>query len=87
MGWSALSPLPYPLQGDFASFVHLIAPGGSLITQQDIAPPAAFIPPRLWQPDQVARQSYPLTLPTDAPAGTYQVRAGLYNSAGRLPAR
>ena len=71
---------------DYNSFVHLLGPDGKLVAQQDKQPQASFLATHLWQPQQVMQEVYTLTLPPDAPAGQYQLLAGMYDANGqRLP--
>jgi hypothetical protein len=84
--WRSTQPAQTITNEDYSTFLHLVGPDGNLATQADVAPEAAFLPPRLWQPDAAAPQRYTLTLPADAPAGTYTLYAGMYDAAGRLPA-
>ena len=57
-----------PLATDYTSFVHLLGPDGKLVAQQDKQPQASLLATHLWQPQQVMREVYALTLPTDAQA-------------------
>lgn len=71
----------------FKGFVHLIGPDGALLTQDDQIPLDGFLPTTLWQPGQVIVDTYTLTVPATAPAGTYTLLAGMYDEATlqRLP--
>lgn len=84
--WRSTQAAQIIANDDYASFLHLVAPDGSLAAQADVPPNAAFLPPRLWQPGAAAPQRYSLALPQDAPPGTYTLYAGLYDAQGRLPA-
>lgn len=69
-----------PIEKDYTVFVHLIGPDGALVTQQDTQPLGGFFPTSFWRTGQPVTDSYTLSVPADAPAGTYEVRAGMYDS-------
>ena len=83
--WRSTEPARTITNEDYATFLHLVGPDGGLVAQADVAPEAAFLAPRLWQPDAAAPQRYTLALPATAPAGRYTLYAGMYDVAGRLP--
>lgn len=66
-----------PMGCDNKVFVHIIGPGGELVTQHDHEPP---VPTSQW----TGRVEYTktLVLPTDAAVGDYEIRAGLYAPKG-----
>lgn len=72
---------------DYTTFVHVVGPDGTLITQRDAQPLDGFIPTSYWPPRQAVADDYTLTLPADAPAGEYRVMVGWYDlaTATRLP--
>ncbi|MGB0383685.1 MAG: ArnT family glycosyltransferase [Ardenticatenaceae bacterium] len=70
---------PASLAQDYTVFVHLIGPDGQLITQQDQQPLAGFLRTSLWKPNDPIVDQLTLTLPTDAPTGTYEIRVGMYD--------
>jgi uncharacterized membrane protein len=75
--WTTDQPPP----ADFTVFVHLLAPDGSLIAQNDSFPtwltPA---PTSQWPLDQAVLDRHFLTLPNNLPAGTYTLKMGLYHA-------
>jgi hypothetical protein len=64
---------------DYTSFVHLINSEGQGITQSDHQPGGNFYPSSYWQPGETLRDQHTLILPPDLPAGTYQLRVGMYH--------
>lgn len=70
---------------DYTVFVHLVAPDGTLVAQQDRQPLAGFAPTHTWLPGQRVTDEFSLALPANLAPGSYEVRAGLYTAAGRLP--
>ncbi|MGB0383683.1 MAG: phospholipid carrier-dependent glycosyltransferase [Ardenticatenaceae bacterium] len=75
------------LERDLTVFVHLVGPDGQLVSQQDQEPLGGFFPTSLWPAGQVIADEYELLLPADAPAGTYELRVGMYDlvTGQRLP--
>ncbi|MEN9935270.1 MAG: hypothetical protein RLZZ387_1849 [Chloroflexota bacterium] len=61
------------------AFVHLLAPDGSIAAQFDGLP--AAVETQAWEPGAPQRGRVALLVPPDAPAGTYQLIAGLYDPA------
>jgi hypothetical protein len=53
---------------------HLDAPDGRVIANGD----GLGVPVENWQPGDVIVQRHTLNIPRDTPAGTYQVRTGVY---------
>ncbi|NJK82296.1 MAG: hypothetical protein HC914_21560 [Chloroflexaceae bacterium] len=76
--WRTDAPLP---QDDWL-FARLIGPDGQTYAQLDLP-----LPTSAWQTGRYTPAELPLTVPTNAPAGTYQVVVGLYEleSGQRLP--
>ncbi|MCX7856049.1 MAG: PASTA domain-containing protein, partial [Anaerolineae bacterium] len=62
----------------YAVFVHLIGPDGRLIAQEDVEPLRGSRPTDTWVPQMPLWDPHQVTLPSDAPPGTYQVRTGMY---------
>lgn len=81
--WKVLEPPP----ADYTVFIHLLDARGALITQFDRPAGGSTTPTSTWQVGQVLRDTYPLSIPRDAPAGTYTIRMGMYlwPSMERLP--
>jgi hypothetical protein len=72
--WQSVQPLAV----DYTSFVHVINPAGQGVTQSDHQPGGDYYPSSFWQPGETLRDQHTLTLPTDLPAGTYELRVGMY---------
>lgn len=67
-------------------FVHLLTMDlQTLIAQDDTEPVNGLRPTNIWAPGDVINDPHQLTIPQGTPAGTYQIRVGLYDPAGRLP--
>ncbi|MBC7227163.1 MAG: PASTA domain-containing protein, partial [Thermoflexales bacterium] len=72
----------------YVVFVHLIGPDGRLIAQEDVEPLRGGRPTDTWVPQMPLWDPHQVTLPGDAPPGTYQVRTGMYpvgQPGNRLP--
>ena len=66
-------------------FVHLLTPDmQTLIAQRDIEPMNGLRPTNTWTPGEIINDPHQVLLPENTPAGTYQIRVGLYDPAGRL---
>ena len=80
--WQAQTALPI----NYQSFVHLLRPDGSLVTQSDHLNPGDF-PTRRWPQDKYVRDVHLLQLPPDLPPGDYTLTAGLWvqTEGWRLP--
>lgn len=72
---------------DFQVFVHLDGPDGATLAQGDKTPLDGDWPSSAWEPGLTFRDEYPILLPTDMPAGSYDLRVGLYRltDGWRLP--
>ena len=83
--WKAISTIPE----SYMSFVHLIAADGHLATQDDHELGRGFYRANFWQPSEIIRERYELSLPRDIPPGDYVLRAGAYSfpSLTRLAVR
>ena len=67
-------------------FIHLLDGAGNIVAQVDRPPVNGLAPTHRWQPGDLVRDPYQIALPPDLPAGTYELRAGLYTDEnGRLP--
>ena len=75
-----------PLEINYQSFLHVLRPDGSLLTQSDHLNPGDY-PTRRWPLDKYVRDEFVLVIPADAPPGSYPVAAGLWVQAEgwRLP--
>ncbi len=72
----------------YVVFVHLIAPDGNLVAQEDIEPLRGTRPTDTWTPQMPLWDPHQVQLPGNAPLGTYQVRVGMYpvgQPGNRLP--
>ncbi len=63
---------------DYTSYVHLITGDGQGITQSDHRPGGDSYPSNYWQIGEILRDRHTLSIPTDVPAGVYQLRVGMY---------
>jgi mannosyltransferase len=63
-------------------FVHILDADRRLVAQTDREPVGGLYPTDRWQPDEVVVDRYGISLPADAPPGTYTVIAGLYDFSG-----
>ena len=72
---------------DFTAFVHLLDASGALCAQSDAAPRNGTYPTSVWTPGEIVLDARTLTLPPDAPPGTYHLEIGMYEwpSLQRLP--
>lgn len=81
--WQALRGSDVAYKG----FVHLLAPDGTLVAQDDQQPQEGFLPTPLWREGLSVVDEYTLTVPRGAAAGEYTLLAGLYDESSlqRLP--
>jgi hypothetical protein len=80
--WDSLETTPT----DYTVFVHVVGPDGQAVAQQDWQPLQNYAPTHLWSKGQrLVDDRYAIQLPADLAPGTYEVRAGMYTDAGRLP--
>jgi hypothetical protein len=63
-------------------FLHLVAPDGTLAAQSDGIPAGWTRPTTGWLPGEYVTDVRTLTLPADAPPGSYTLLTGLYDTAG-----
>ncbi|MFN2169291.1 MAG: protein O-mannosyl-transferase family [Anaerolineae bacterium] len=76
--WQALRPL----EERYHSFVHLIDGAGKRVAQSDHQPGGVYYPTTLWHLGERLRDDHYLTVPADAPPGTYRLLAGMYALSG-----
>ncbi len=71
----------------YTVFVHLIGPDGGVVAQDDRQPGLGDVanPTNTWVPGVIVSDEHRLAIPDDAPAGTYQLRTGMYAPGYRLP--
>lgn len=81
--WKALATLDQ----DYTVFVHLVDAQGQIWGQKDNQPVKGEYPTSLWEPGEIIRDTYPLTLDPTIPPGEYQLLVGMYlpESGQRLP--
>jgi len=74
------------LEINYQVFVHVLGPGGELVTQSHKLNPGEF-PTRRWPLDRYVWDGHELLLPPDMPPGEYAVATGLWVQAEgwRLP--
>jgi hypothetical protein len=72
---------------DYTTFVQVIGPDNSILTQADSRPLNGFVPTSYWSPRQEMADTYKIQLPPDAPAGDYRLVVGWYDleTMSRLP--
>jgi len=72
---------------DYTVFVHLLGPDGQVHGQVDAWPVSGTLATSQWTPGEIITDHYSVPIPSDAPAGDYQVEIGLYLLATleRLP--
>jgi hypothetical protein len=70
----------------YTVFTHLVGPDGQLWGQWDNPPVSGSYPTDEWSADETVFDPYLIPIKEDAPAGSYRLLVGLYDSAGtRLP--
>lgn len=80
--WRCLSPL----DSSYKVFVHVLTEDrATLIAQRDIVPVNGLRPTTGWAAGEIISDPHQVPLPEGTPPGTYQIRVGFYNDAGRLP--
>jgi hypothetical protein len=66
---------------DLKAFVHIVdASSGRLIAQSDGNPVWGFTPTSRWRTGELVEDTRTLTIPADAPPGTYSILAGIYRA-------
>jgi hypothetical protein len=73
--WAAIAPP----EEDYSVFVHLLGPDGTLVAQQDNIPVHGTYSTLLWKAGERLDDTYELTVPSNAPAGSYTLVAGMYD--------
>ena len=73
---------------DYKVFVHLYDGQGGILAQRDRRPGLGARATTTWQQGEIVADRYYVEMPSDAPAGTYEVGVGLYDprSGDRLRA-
>jgi len=72
--WQVLVQPP----ADYTVFIHVLNDHGNLVAQFDRPAGGNTYPTSNWQVGQLLRDSYPVLIPPEIPAGTYSVRMGMY---------
>jgi len=75
------------LSESYTVFAHLLDAEGQLVDQANSPPVNGEYPTQWWSPGEIVVDDHVFDLPTDAPAGEYQVALGLYRLSDgvRLP--
>jgi hypothetical protein len=75
------------VSANYEVFTHLIGPQGQMISQVDAVPQGYGRPTTDWRPGETIIDEYRLSIPPDAPLGTYELQVGMYNlkTMQRLP--
>lgn len=68
----------------WSTFIHLLDARGEKVAQVDRTPLGEHYPPPQWQRGQSLADAYALALPTQLPAGRYQLVFGAYRGAERF---
>jgi hypothetical protein len=63
---------------DFKTFVHLLDGSGQVVAQHDGDPVGGFTPTTRWRSGEVIADRHRLSLPTGLAAGSYVLKAGMY---------
>jgi mannosyltransferase len=81
--WRALSE---PRE-DYHAFAHLLADGSRVVAGHDKVPLNEYFRPTSWPVGEPLRDEYVISVPQDAPLGSYRLEVGLYSYPGlqRLP--
>ncbi|MBN2007065.1 MAG: protein kinase [Anaerolineae bacterium] len=80
--WQALQTIP----SSYQVFIHVLTLDFSaVVAQRDIEPMNGLRPTNSWAPGEIINDPHQISLPQNTPAGTYQIRVGLYNPEGRMP--
>ncbi|MCX7853816.1 MAG: hypothetical protein N2383_13695 [Caldilineales bacterium] len=72
--WQAEAPIPV----SYTVFTQLLDAEGRYVTGWDNPPCHGTCPTPTWQPGEIIRDEYRLSLPADRPTGSYVLQAGWY---------
>ncbi len=75
--WKTLSRM----ERVYAVFNHMSGPDGTPLAQQDGWPQDGAYHTSQWLPGEVVEDHYTIQVPSDAPAGEYPLRVGMYDAA------
>jgi hypothetical protein len=80
--WRSLAPVTV----DYDVFIHVVDADGNILAQADRQPLNSLAATSVWQPGDIVRDPYAISLPSDLPEDTV-VRVGLYlrETGARLP--
>jgi len=78
LAWEALAEMDI----SYRVYLHLIEPGGRILTQDDGEPVAWTRPTTGWAVSEVVVDVRSLGVPADAEPGVYEVRVGMYGPDG-----
>ncbi|UCC65176.1 MAG: hypothetical protein JSV36_09140 [Anaerolineae bacterium] len=73
-----------PVSDSLVMFVHLVHQDVALIAQRDAVPGHGLLPVEDWKPGELVRDQFALLLPPALPAGEYEIRVGIYDSATQM---
>lgn len=80
--WRAMEAIPV----SYKVFIHVLTLDfGTAIAQRDIEPMNGLRPTNSWTPGEIINDPHQIMIPPNTPAGTYQIRVGLYTPEGRMP--
>jgi hypothetical protein len=81
--WRALQPI----QENYTVFVHVARADGAILIQRDVQPRDGTHPTGSWVTGELVGDPHELSIPSDAPPGTYWLKVGMYSPATmqRLP--
>lgn len=73
--------------GRYKVFTHLVGPDGQIHGQRDLEPGRGTLPTNGWAREEYVTMQYDIPIDANAPAGTYELRVGLYdpNTGARVP--
>lgn len=72
--WEVLKPV----SDDYTVFIHVLNKDGELVTQFDRPPGGGTAPTSTWQVGKTLRDTYPVQIPSDVPAGSLEIHVGMY---------
>jgi hypothetical protein len=73
--WSALQPM----QENYTVFVHVARADGTILIQRDVEPRDGTHPTGSWVTGELIGDPHELSIPSDAPLGTYWIKVGMYS--------
>ena len=69
-----------PVEDSLAMFAHLVYDEERLIAQWDAVPGSTLSPIETWAPGELVRHQFALRLPSELPAGDYEIQVGIYST-------